>query len=275
MSLAPGLLLPDGRVFYLGATGNTAYYTPSTNSWTAGPVIPGGLVPDDAPAANLPDGDILFTADTPLYQGPTHLFEFNPTTNVYTDLTSQLPADYLSGPAYVDRMLVLPTGQVLFNNGSSQLYVFTPSLGPLAVGVPAITGISENPDGSFLLSGTLLNGISEGAYYGDDAQMSSNYPIVRLTDAELTMSFTRGRITGAARGWRPARLPRAPTSRCRPGCRRTHTRCRWWPTGLPRAPMSLTIPTPEQRPGRDDRHARRGQRQPGHRDDDEPVGPGR
>jgi hypothetical protein len=33
------------------------------------------------------------------------------------------------------------------------------------------------------LTGTLLNGISEGAAYGDDWQMNCNYPIVRLTDA--------------------------------------------------------------------------------------------
>ena len=97
--LVRGLLLADGRVFYLGATGNTAFYTPSTNSWTAGPVIPDGLVTDDAPAAVLPDGDVLFTADTPLYQGPAHLFEFNPATNGYTDLTSELPSGYLSGPS--------------------------------------------------------------------------------------------------------------------------------------------------------------------------------
>jgi hypothetical protein len=33
------------------------------------------------------------------------------------------------------------------------------------------------------LTGTLLNGISEGAAFGDDAQMNSNYPLVRLTNA--------------------------------------------------------------------------------------------
>src|SRR5262249_24916506 len=37
-------------------------------------------------------------------------------------------------------------------------------------------------DGTYHLTGTLFNGISEGAGYGDDAQMDSNYPLVRLTD---------------------------------------------------------------------------------------------
>src|SRR4029077_1662756 len=31
-----------------------------------------------------------------------------------------------------------------------------------------------------------LNGFSEGAAYGDDAQMASNYPIVRLTSSDST-----------------------------------------------------------------------------------------
>ena len=97
-------------------------------------------------------------------------------------------------------------------------------------GVPTITDITENPDGSFLLSGTLLDGISEGAYYGDDAQMSSNYPIVRLTDAAKDVYYARTynwSNTGVATGTRP----RAPTSRCRPACPRTSTQCRWWPMG--------------------------------------------
>ena len=35
--LGPGFLLPDGRVFQIGANGNTGLYTPSSNTWVAGP----------------------------------------------------------------------------------------------------------------------------------------------------------------------------------------------------------------------------------------------
>ena len=240
--LGAGLLLSDGRVFYLGATGNTAYYTPSTNSWTAGPVIPDGLVTDDAPAADLPDGDILFTADTPLYQGPAHIFEFNPTTNTYTDLTSELPTGYLSGPSFADRMLVLPTGQVLLNNGSSQLYVFTPGAGPQAIGVPSITGISENPDGSFLLSGTLLNGISQGAYYGDDAQMSTNYPIVQLTDANNDVFYART-YNWSSTGLATGTTPESTDFTLPPGLPAGTYAVRVVANGFASTPTSLTIPT--------------------------------
>ena len=38
--VGPGLLLPDGRVFQTGGINTTALYTPSTNTWVAGPSIP-------------------------------------------------------------------------------------------------------------------------------------------------------------------------------------------------------------------------------------------
>jgi hypothetical protein len=189
--LGAAFLLPDGRVWFLGGNGNTAYYSPATNSWTTGPTIPDSLAADDSPGAELPDGKVLFVADTPVFQGPAHIFEFNPATNTYTDLSAALPASFLIGGAFGFRMLMLPSGQVLINNGSSQLYVYTPDLPPVASGVPSISSIGENPDGSFLLTGTLLSGISEGAAYGDDAEMASNYPIVRLTGTGNRVFYAR------------------------------------------------------------------------------------
>jgi hypothetical protein len=160
--IGPAFLLPDGRIFFLGGNGNTAYYTPSTNSWSAGPSIPGSLGADDSRGAELPDGKILLIADIPLFQWSSHIFKFYPDTDVYTDLSMALRASFLSGGSFGFRMLVLPSGKVLINNGSSQLYVYTPDLPLVASGVPSIKGLSENPDGSFVLTGTLLSGISEG-----------------------------------------------------------------------------------------------------------------
>jgi hypothetical protein len=37
----------------------------------------------------------------------------------------------------------------------------------------------------------LLNGISEGAAYGDDAQMNSNYPLVRVTNSAGNVYYER------------------------------------------------------------------------------------
>jgi len=94
-----------------------------------------------------------------------------------------VPSPSFEGPPYVSRMLTLPNGQILWSDATTQLYVYTPDGSPDAAWKPAITDITANADGAYLLTGTQLNGISEGAAYGDDAEMSSNYPIVQLTDA--------------------------------------------------------------------------------------------
>jgi hypothetical protein len=81
-------------------------------------------------------------------------------------------------------MLDLPDGSVLFVGGqnSGSLYVYKPNGLPLAIGQPAINSITENVDGSYQMTGTNLNGISQGAAYGDDEQMDSNYPLIRMTN---------------------------------------------------------------------------------------------
>jgi len=88
-------------------------------------------------------------------------------------------------------MLDLPDGSVLYSDFGSRLYVYQPTGAPLASGKPVINSITQNADGSYLLTGTLLNGISEGAAYGDDAQMNSNYPLIRLTDSAGHVRYAR------------------------------------------------------------------------------------
>jgi hypothetical protein len=79
-------------------------------------------------------------------------------------------------------MLLLPDGTVLYSHMNTDLYVYQPGGMPVASGKPVISAVHVNFDGSYHLSGTGFNGISAGAAYGDDAQMDSNYPLVRLTD---------------------------------------------------------------------------------------------
>jgi hypothetical protein len=182
--LGPGFMLPDGRALFFGANGNIAFYDPNSNTWTAGTPIPNGLGADDAPGAMMPNGHILIAADRPLFNGPTKVFEFDPTGNggsgSYTDVT---PSNILNlnGPSYVTRMLMLPSGQVLFTNGGNRLAVYTPNEPPDPSWQPNIDSYNDNGDGTFTLFGEQLTGISEGAAYGDDAEMASNYPIVQLT----------------------------------------------------------------------------------------------
>jgi hypothetical protein len=206
--LGPAFLLPDGRVFFLGANGNTAFYTPPAKatdpgSWAAGPSIPNGLICADAPGAMLPNGDVLFAASPGIFPAsPTSIIEFNPASNTYTDVTPHNNFSLNRHSTYFT-MLVLPTGQVMVANNTAQLDIFTPDAGPNPSWQPTISNITDSGNHVFTLTGTQLNGLSEGAGYGDDAEMSSNYPIVRLSDANGNVSFARSfnwSSTGVATG---------------------------------------------------------------------------
>ncbi len=198
--MGPGLLLPDGRVFFAGGTNATAYYTPSTNTWAAGPAMPNNTCMADAGAAVLPNGDILM-AVSPLgklsgggynFPSPTYVYELNPLTNVYTNVTPSLANFSLNNGSYVYTFTVLPTGQVAMFGDQTTIAVYTESGSPVTAAVPIITGISYSGSGQvYTLTGSNLNGINEGAAYGDDNEMSSNYPLVRLTDASGNVSFAR------------------------------------------------------------------------------------
>jgi len=189
LETGPALLLPDGRVWHEGSTGHTAYYTPSGDTlpgtWEAGPDIPNGNGTDDAPMAMLPDGKILIAvAPKGGFNNPTVFYEFDYLTDTYTSLTAPDGAASYNIPCYETGMVLLPTGQILVGfQDSANYYIYTPAGSPLDEGKPTISGIYENGcTNTYTLTGTLFNGIGEGACYGDDWQMASNYPIVRLSN---------------------------------------------------------------------------------------------
>jgi hypothetical protein len=201
--IGPALLLPDGRAFFLGASGHTAFYSPSgtTNpgSWAAGPDIPNGQTTPDASAAMMVNGKILCAVGPALftnsggvvqYTGPTTFYEFDPVANSFS-ATGTPSGGIENYPPYVSGMLDLPDGTVLYSRFSTTLRVYIPDGSPVSAGKPSISTITENDDGSYQVTGTLLNGISEGAAYGDDAQMNSNYPLIRLTNSAGNVYYAR------------------------------------------------------------------------------------
>jgi hypothetical protein len=220
--LGAAFLLPDGRAFYLGGTGHTVFYTPSPlggmnkGSWVQGPDIPSDgqgnpLVAQDAPAAMMVNGKILCSLghnENNTTGGgsppPAYFFEYDPVANSWTPAPApgnSTPGSTDSCSTYQSTMVDLPDGTVLychfqqFNLGyqayGDQLYVYTPDGIPLESGKPIITSITQNTDGSYHLEGTGLNGISQGAAFGDDAQMDSNYPLVRLNDASGDVYYAK------------------------------------------------------------------------------------
>ena len=192
--LGAGFLLPNGRAFFLGGTGKTAVYTPSGNtlpgSWAAGPTIPAGLGCSDAAAAMMElNGKVLCAVGAVgVFAAPTSFYEYD-----YLDLTAGPNGTFtqVGSPTggltdnvkpYQTVMLVLPDASILYSDSTTNLYTYVPIGFPRISSVPTISSITADGNGSYHLIGTRLNGISEGAAYGDDAQMDSNYPLVRATD---------------------------------------------------------------------------------------------
>jgi hypothetical protein len=186
--IGAALLLPDGRAFFLGGTGNTLFYTPSgsTNqgTWTAGPAIPAGLVARDAPAAMLANGNVLCAFSPTTGDSPIYFYEFNPNNNLFTAENGPTgTAAYTNDITDQTAMLALPDGNILFTAAHNQnVYIYQPVGSPAAAWKPTISQIAYNPDGSVHVAGTQLNGLSQGAAFGDDNQMDSNYPLLRFTD---------------------------------------------------------------------------------------------
>ncbi len=184
--VGPAVLRPDGTVFYTGANtcgapyaGHTAIYNSYTGTWTAGPDFPPGLSIADGTAALEPNGKVLMMASPGFGAPPSKVFEWNGTN--LTHIPGPPDADEIG--SYYGNMLVLPTGQILFTD-FIYVQIFTPSgkfngeWRPIVQSVP--TTIS--PGGSYVASGYRFNGMSQGAAYGDDNQMATNFPIIRITN---------------------------------------------------------------------------------------------
>ncbi|HEY5174832.1 MAG TPA: hypothetical protein VII95_04620 [Terriglobales bacterium] len=103
------------------------------------------------------------------------------------------PPNAPSDTSYVGNMLVLPTGQVMLTDFSSDVEIYTstgtanPSWAPSAILSLSSPIISRGS--TIMLSGRKFNGYSQAVAYGDDEQAATNYPIVRLTNASTGHVF--------------------------------------------------------------------------------------
>jgi hypothetical protein len=216
---APGAILPNGHVIFAADAGASGFTSsgniiagssvitgiPSTALfqvfWSvSGTGIPGGAyiasvdspsqVTISSPATASTSGDAITWGGT--FSNPTELFEFDPLRNSIHQITSALPdANLPFEGSYPTRMLILPTGQLLFSDSSSQLWVYTSEDAPNPFLRPFITNVNHLGGGKFRLTGLQLDGQSSGAAYGDDDQMDSNYPIIRMVDSHGNVLYAR------------------------------------------------------------------------------------
>lgn len=189
-----------GKVFFIGATGHTAMYEVGTNNWLAGPDIMGTVNgkkilfgADDAPAAELPSGHIVLAADAAPTKGtfaaPTQLFDYDPVSNTINPIVPDFPV-VMNQAAYTTHMLMLPTGQMMFNYGSGDVWVYTPDGDAPKKAKPVPQSLHYDGAGKFTLTGLRMNGVSAGSGYGDDAESDENYPIVSFTTGS-TVRYAR------------------------------------------------------------------------------------
>jgi hypothetical protein len=160
----------------------------------------------DAPAAVLPNGNVLCETSPLVFQNTLTFYEFDGKkfTKVPTVHNVGNPAT-----SYQGRFLVLPTGQILYTladgvNNDAEIYTakgtFKSSWAPAITTAPS----SVTRGKTYMISGKQFNGLTHGAAYGDDAQMNSSYPLVRITNNATKHVFyarTHGHSTmGVATG---------------------------------------------------------------------------
>jgi hypothetical protein len=85
-------------------------------------------------------------------------------------------------------MLLLPTGQILFTDLTNDVEIYTPTrtqadeenerhIAPVIFRAPR----EIKRGGSYEISGIRFNGVTQGGAFGDDEQMATNFPLVRIT----------------------------------------------------------------------------------------------
>ncbi|MBO0697933.1 MAG: hypothetical protein J2P46_06045, partial [Zavarzinella sp.] len=237
------------------ATGHTAVYTPPTvaaqpGTWAAGPDFPtidGKTIgAKDAPACLLPNGRVLLVGgpvdgQAASYLAPTYFFEFDG-----THLPRVPDPPNSTGVPYQGRMLLLPTGQVLFAAETPDVYCYTPDGAPADAWRPGIVSVPAYlvPGGGYTLQGRQLNGLSQAAAYGDDATMATNYPLVRVRHVDTGGVYycrtsghsTMGVATGSA--------PHTTNFRVPPGLPPGAIEITAVANGIPSAPVPATCIVP-------------------------------
>jgi hypothetical protein len=192
--IGPGILRPDGTVFYTGADtcpstpGKTAIYDTRTRRWSAGPTFPGDLDIAGGPAAVEPNGKVLIMASAGLFQHTSQFLEWDGKS-----LTPATPSTFASEDTSAQGMMVvLPTGQILLTDDSEDVEIYTPEPGFRHEWAPRIwwiearlrrDGFELSSGQSYEIFGRRFNGMTQGASYsGGGSQSATNYPLVRITN---------------------------------------------------------------------------------------------
>jgi len=182
--IGPMVLRPNGTVFATGANGSgaghTAIYNSKTGKWAAGPDFTGSLDCADAPASLEISGNVIVMTSPGIFNTGSVFFEWNGTK--LTQISG--PPNGPSDSSFYGHFLVLPTGQLLFADLSTDVEVYTSKGTYNKAWAPKITSVpgTITHGKTYVVKGTQFNGLSQGAAYGDDFQSATNFALVRITN---------------------------------------------------------------------------------------------
>jgi hypothetical protein len=170
-------------------------YDVASDTWKSGPVMTfQGVIYDvaDGPAATLPDGDILIDASPSTFQAPSHFWDwrFNKKNGKLTVTQVSDPTQAPGTSSFEGNLMVLPTGQVVWDDSQTspnEVSIYTDGGKPSKNWLPVVSSVAKKLKvGSTgnAISGTNFNGFDLGGSYGDDAQQSTNFPLVRFTNTK-------------------------------------------------------------------------------------------
>jgi hypothetical protein len=146
----------------------------------------------DGPASWEPNDKVLMMASPGYSNPPSTFFEWDG-----HDLTVVPgPPNAATEGSSNGNMLVLPTGQILFTDLTNDVEIYTPTIterdeenqrhiAPVIFSAPR----EVKRGGSYEISGIRFNGVTQGAAFGDDEQMATNFPLVRITNLMTSHVF--------------------------------------------------------------------------------------
>jgi len=184
--VGPAVLRPDGTVFATGASdceaGHTSVYNSATGIWTAGPDFPNSDAANDAPAALEISGNVIVEASpfSGTFTTPSSFYEWDG-----ANLSAfPAPPNAANTASFQGHLLVLPNGQIMYTDFSTDVEFLTSVGSAEPAWQPTISSSPATivPGGTYTVSGTQFNGLSQANAYGDDFQDATNYPLVQIVN---------------------------------------------------------------------------------------------
>ena len=207
--VGPAVLRPNGTVIATGVIYYSAVhseiYTTTTGKWSKGPDFPNSDAANDAPAALEINGKVVIEASpfSGTFSPPSNFYEWTGT------VLSAFPAppNAVNTPSFVGHLLLLPNGQIMYTDFSTDVEFLT-STGTFSTAwrptIKTVATTLTHGSKNNSISGTQFNGLSQANAYGDDLQDATNYPLVRITNNATGHAFyckTHGHSTmGVATG---------------------------------------------------------------------------